>query len=442
MLNRRFRFDQYGTNLKTEIYAGIATFMAMSYIIFVNPTIISAAGIDFGSALTATCISASLSTILLGLFANYPFALAPGMGENVFFAFTICIALKIPWQIALGCVFIEGLLFIILTLIKVRQALMEAIPDCIKYGTACGIGLLITLIGLKEGGLVISDSNTFVSLGSLSSYPAIVTIVGVLAISILLIRRVRGAILLGILITSLIGLGLGVVRFQGIISKPPSMLPTFMKMDVLGALRSGLFGVIFIFLFLDMFDTIGTLAGVGQVGGFMKNSRLPRGNRCLLSDAAGTIIGSVCGTPTVTTYVESAVGISEGGRTGMTSLVTGGLFFGALFFTPLIKMIAGGYPLNDTTVIHPVTAPALIIVGCLMLKSVTRIQWEDYANSLPAFFTMVFIPFTFSISNGLAIGFISFALIKFLTGRYKEVSWLVYLVALMFIIRFIFIRSM
>lgn len=442
-----FKLKDLNTNIRTEILAGLTTFMAMAYIIFVNPAMISQTGIDFGAAMMATCISAAIATIMMGLYANYPIALATGMGENAFFTYTICLTMGISWQVALGCVFIEGIIFILLTLTKIRQALIDAIPSSIRYGTACGIGLLITFVGLIDSGLVVGHPATLVTLGDIVSIPALLAISGLIITSVLLIRNIRGAILWGILITAILGIPLGVVKYQGLVSMPPSMMSTFFKMDIIGAMKLGLVSIIFIFLFMDLFDTVGTLAGVGELGGFMRAGKLPNAGKAMFTDAIGTCVGATCGTPTVTSYIESAAGIVSGGRSGLASVVTGLLFLVALFFSPLIKMIGGGYQGNSgsgsgsSVLLHPVTAPTLIIVGSMMLHSITKIDWRDYSESIPAFIVIIMMPLTFSIATGIAFGFISFAALKLFTGRGKEVSWLVYLLAILFILRFLYLKA-
>jgi AGZA family xanthine/uracil permease-like MFS transporter len=436
-----FRLKELNTSIRTEIIAGLTTFMAMAYIIFVNPAMISQTGMDFQAAMVATCISAGIATIMMGLYVNYPIALAAGMGENAFFTYTVCLTMGISWQVALGCVFIEGLLFIILTLFKIRQMLIDAIPASIKYGTACGIGLLIAFIGLKDAGLVKANPATFVALGDVLSPATILAVFGLILTSVLLVRKVRGAILWGILITGACGVLFDIVNYQGIVSLPPSMSATFLKMDILGALKMGLLSIIFIFLFMDIFDTVGTLAGVGELGGFMRQGKLPRAGKAMMVDAVGTCVGAACGTPTVTSYIESAAGIASGGRSGLASVITGLLFFAALFFSPLIKMIGGGYEAAKGVILYPVTSPALIIVGSMMLHSVTKIDWKDYTESIPAFLVIIMMPLTFSIATGIAVGFISYSAIKLFTGRRKEVHWLVYLLAALFLLRFVYLKA-
>jgi AGZA family xanthine/uracil permease-like MFS transporter len=437
-----FRLKDLNTNIRTEIMAGIATFMTMAYIIFVNPAMISQTGMDFGAAMMATCISAAIATMMMGLYANYPIALAPGMGENAFFTYTVCITMGISWQVALGCVFIEGILFIILTLTKIRQALIDAIPSSIRHGIACGIGMLIAFVGLIDAGLVVAHPATFVTLGDIINSATMLAVFGLVLTGVLLIKNIKGAILWGILITAIVGIPLGIVKYQGLLSLPPSLTPTFFKMDVLGAMKLGLATVIFIFLFMDIFDTVGTLAGVGELGGFMKAGKLPRAGRAMLTDAVGTCVGAACGTPTVTSFIESAAGIASGGRSGLASVVTGLLFLVALFFSPLIKMIGGGYQTSKGFLLHPITAPALIIVGSMMLHSVTKIDWRDYSESIPAFLVIITMPLTFSIATGVAVGFIGYAALKLFTGRRREVSWLVYLLAALFILRFVYLKAL
>ncbi|KPK98151.1 MAG: guanine permease [Omnitrophica WOR_2 bacterium SM23_72] len=437
-----FKLKDLNTNIRTEVMAGVTTFMAMAYIIFVNPAMISQTGIDFGAAMVATSISAAVATILMGLYANYPIALATGMGENAFFTYTVCMTMGISWPVALGCVFMEGVLFLFLTLIKLRQKIIDAIPASLRYGTACGIGFLIAFIGLMDAGLIVSHPATFVTLGDILSPAAMLSIVGLIVTSVFLIKKIKGGILWGILSTALLGIFCGIIKYQGFVSLPPSLAPTFLKMDIAGALKLGFLSIIFIFLFMDIFDTVGTLAGIGELGGFMRQGKLPRAGRAMFSDAVGTCVGAACGTPTVTSYIESAAGIATGGRSGLASVVTGLLFFASLFFFPLVKMIGGGYVSPQGALLHPVTAPALIIVGSMMLHSITKIDWQDYSESIPAFLVMLMMPLTFSIATGIAMGFISYAALKLFTGRGKQVSWLVYILAALFILRFVYLKAM
>ncbi|MFB3918886.1 MAG: NCS2 family permease [Candidatus Velamenicoccus archaeovorus] len=441
-LEKFFHLRESNTTVRTEVIGGLTTFMTMAYIIFVNPAMISQTGIDFGSAMMATCIAAAVATLIMGLYANYPIAQAPGMGENAFFTYTVCLTMGISWPVALGCVFIEGLIFMILTVTRLRQRLIDAIPASLRYGTACGIGFLIAFIGLIDAGIVVAHPSTIVSLGDVVNPATVLSVFGLIVTGVMLVKEIRGAMLWGILLTTALGVLMGLVKYQGLVSWPPSMAPTFMKMDVAGALRLGLFSIVFIFLFMDIFDTVGTLAGVSEIGGFMKGGKLPRAGRAMMSDAVGTCVGAMCGTPTVTSYIESASGIASGARTGLASVVTAVAFLAALFFSPLIKMIGGGYMTAAGAVLHPVTAPALIIVGSMMLRSVSRIEWKDYTESIAAFLVIVIMPFTFSIATGIAFGFIAYAALKLLTGRGREVSWLVYFLAVLFILRFIYLKAM
>ncbi|MDD5438673.1 MAG: NCS2 family permease [Candidatus Omnitrophica bacterium] len=442
LLEKIFHIKAQGSSIRTETIAGVTTFMTMAYIIFVNPAMISRTGMDFGAALAATCLSAAIATIVMGLYANYPIALAPGMGENAFFTFTVCVTMGISWQTALGCVFIEGILFIILTVTRMRQMLIDAIPLSLRYGTAAGIGLLITLIGLKAAGIVVANQATISGLGDVVSPGPLLALSGLVITGWLLGKKVNGAILWGILITMALGILFGIIKFQGVMSMPPSLAPTFLKMDLIGAMKLGLLSVIFIFLFMDIFDTVGTLAGVAEIGGFMRQGKLPRVGQAMMSDAVGTCIGAACGTPTVTSYIESASGIAAGGRTGLANVVTGLLFFAALFFSPLIKMVGAGYKTAGGLELNPITAPALIIVGCMMLKPLTRINWDDYSEIIPAFLVLMIMPLTFSIATGLAFGFISYAALKLLAGKGKNVSWLVYLFSVIFVLRFLYLKAL
>jgi AGZA family xanthine/uracil permease-like MFS transporter len=437
-----FNLKELRSNIRTEVLAGVTTFMAMAYIIFVNPTMISQTGIDIGSAMMATCIAAGVATIIMGLYANYPIALAPGMGENAFFTYTVCITMGVPWQTALGCVFISGALFVALSLTRMRQAILEAIPGSLRHGIAAGIGLLVALVGFIDSGLVVASPATLVTLGNVTSPPVMLALFGLAVTGALLARNVKGALLWGMLVTAAAGVVLDLINFRGIVSMPPSMAPTFLKMDVAGAWKMGLATVIFIFFFMDVFDTVGTLAGVGEAGGFMKGGKLPRSGRALFSDAVGTCVGAACGTPTVTSYIESAAGISAGGRSGLANIVTGALFLAAVFFAPLVEMIGGGVKATGGRTLYPVTSPALILVGCMMLRSMAHIEWKDYSETVPAFLTVVMMPLSFSIATGVAFGFIAYAAIKLLSGRGREASWLVYLLSALFILRFLYLQAL
>ena len=441
MLDRLFKIKESGSTIRTEIIAGVTTFMTMAYIIFVNPAILSqGAKMDFNAVMVATCLSAAVATLLMALLANYPIAQAPGMGINALFSFEICASMGVPWPIALGIVFLSGSLFLLLTLVKIREMIFDAIPEGIKYGIATGIGIFIAFIGLKEAGVVVSNAATFVTMGDLSSPPTLLAIAGLLVTAILMARQIKGAILIGIVFTGILGVCMGIVEYKGLVSPIPSIAPTWGKLDILGALKLVYLTPIVTILFLNMFDTIGTLIGVSEQAGIVKGGKFPRAGRALMSDAIGTTFGAICGTSPITSYIESAAGVSEGGRTGLTNIVTALLLLLALFFSPLASMLGGGYLVEGSgVVLHPVTAPALIVVGSLMMHNITRIRWTAPDESIPSFLTIITMPLTFSIANGLAIGFVSYPLIKLFCGKGREVHWMVYLLSITFIAGYLFI---
>ena len=448
MLNDRFKLNASGTNLRTEVLAGITTFATMAYIIFVQPVVLAAAGMDQGAVFTTTCVVTAIATILMALLANYPVAVAPAMGHNFFFAYVVVLTMKVPWQTALGAIFLSGLIFVVTSSFGLRERIVNAVPESLKCAIAAGIGLLITLIGLEWAGLVRLDPNTFVTLGRLESKPVIVALIGLLTTIVLMARKVGGSILIGIIVAALFGIPLGIVKAPaGIIGLPPSIAPTALKLDIAGAIKQGLFAIIFIFFFLDLFDTVGSLIGISKQAGLMKDGKLPRVGRALFADAVGTVCSSLAGNTTMVSYIESTAGVAAGGRTGVTALVTAGLFVAALFFSPLVSAISGGFPVQETIqiggaqaahsfVLYPVTSPALIVVGSLMMRSVKEIAWEDFSEGLPAFLTIVLMPLTFSITDGMAIGFISYSLLKLVTGRGRDVHWLIYVFAALFLIRY------
>jgi AGZA family xanthine/uracil permease-like MFS transporter len=424
-----FEFEKYDTNFKIETLAGITTFMTMAYIIFVNPQILSLTGMDFGAVMVATCIASSIATLIMGVYARYPFALAPGMGLNAYFTYGVCLGMKLGWRVALGAVFISGILFILLTLTKIRTVIFNAIPNAIKYGTAIGIGLFIAFIGLKSAGIIVGNKATFVALGNILEPQTLLAMFGIFFIGILLCRKVVGAILWGIIATSLIGMIVGVSPFpNGIVSMPPSIAPTFMQLDVMGALNLGLLTIVLAFFFVDLFDTLGTLSALSSQAGYLKDGKLPRAEKALMSDSVGTAIGSLVGTSTVTTYIESASGIAVGGRTGFVSVVVAFLFLLALFFHPIVRAIP-----------TYATAPALIIVGTLMMSHVRNIEWDDISEAMPAFITLITIPLTYSIATGLALGFITYPILKIFSGKAREVHWLVYVLSIVFALRFVYL---
>ena len=440
MLQRLFKLRENHTNVKTEIIAGVTTFMTLSYTIFVQPTVLSSCGMDFGAVLAATCIASAIATFIMGLYANYPIALAPGMGQNFFFAYTVVLGMGVSWQKALGAVFISGLLFLLLSFFGFREKLIDGIPDSLKEAIAVGIGLFIAMIGFQWAGIVVATPGSIVGLGNFHSTPVLISAFGILVTVVLVAARIRGALLLGIFATALAGLACGIVRYRGIVGAIPSIGPTLFKLDILGALDLGLASVIFVFFFLALFDSVGTLIGVSNQAGLLVNNKLPRAREALASDAFGSVAGAMLGTSTITAYVESAAGVAEGGRTGLANMVTGLLMLAALFFYPLSRMVGDGYQLPDGSRIYPVVAPALIVVGSMMLRNVRKIRWEDHTEAIPAFLTMAIMPFAFSITEGIAFGFISYALLKTVTGRRREVHPLVGLFAVLFVLRYIFLK--
>jgi len=435
-LERYFKLRENGTTVRNELLGGATTFMTMSYIIFVQPAILSQTGMDKGAVMVATCLSSALATLLTGLLAKYPIAQAPAMGHNIFFAVIVCGTLGYSWQVALGANFISGCIFIVLAVIGVWGTVVEAVPMCLKFGIAVGIGLLIALIGLQYGGIVVDTPGVMVGIGDLTSKPVVLALLGLALTAVLMARKVPGAILIGILATAVAGIPLGIVKFHGLLAPVPSLAPTFLKLDIAGAFRSGWLSVVFIFFFLDVFDAVGTLIGVGSSGGFLKDGKLPRANQAMLADAVGTVGGVVLGTSTVSSYIESVTGIAQGARTGLANVMTSFLFLVALFFSPLAEMISGEFRFKGMT-LHPVIAPPLIIVGYMMMKCVTRIDWEDLTEAVPAFLSIVIMPLTVSITEGISFGFISYSLLKLVTGKGKQVHWLIYVFSVLFIIRYI-----
>jgi AGZA family xanthine/uracil permease-like MFS transporter len=450
MLERLFKLQKAGTTVRTEIIAGTTTFMTLSYIIFVQPAVLATAGMDFGAVVVATCVASALATFLMGFLANYPIALAPAMGHNFFFAFMVCGAvtaggLGYSWQTALGAVCIAGLLFVFLSKFGLREKILTVMPDSLKHAIAAGIGLLIVLVGFEWGGIVVATPETLVGLGKFSNPPVLLTFFGLTVTAVLLALRVRGSILIGIILSAIAGLLFGLVQYRGFVSLPPSVAPTLFKLDVVTVLvnifKPEYFLVVFIFFFLALFDTVGTLVGVGERAGFIKDGKLPRAQQALFADAVGTVVGAACGTSTITSYVESAAGVSEGGRTGLANMVTGLLMLAALFLYPLIQMIGGGYKIAEGVFLYPVIAPALIIVGSMMMQTVAQIPWTDPTESIPAFLTMITMPVAFSITEGISLGFISYALLKIVSGKGREVHWIIYLFAILFIVRYVLQRA-
>ena len=425
MLNKFFELERHGTTVRTEILAGITTFLTMAYIIVVNPMILGDAGMDTGSVFVATCISAAIGSALMGLYANYPIAQAPGMGLNAFFTYGVVLGMVFPWQTALGCVFISGICFILISVLPIREWIFNAIPRSLKMATSAGIGFFLAIIAMKNAGLVIDSPATLVTLGDVGSWPVILAFVGLILIAALDALKVPGAIVIGILAVTAIGIVLGVNDFQGVASMPPSIAPTFLALDIGAALDMALFGVIFAFLFTDLFDTAGTLVGVANKAGLLdKDGRLPRLRKALLADSTATAVGAVFGTSSVTSYIESAAGVKAGGRTGLTATVVAVLFLAALFLSPLAD-----------TVPPYATAAALLFVACIMAQGMVDIDWSDVTEYVPAVILALTMPFSFSIADGLAAGFISYAAIKLASGRFAEAKPAVLVLAAIFIVK-------
>lgn len=420
-----FDFAGNKTTLGTEISAGLTTFMTMAYILAVNPSILSAAGMDAGAVFTATVLSSVVAIIIMALYAKLPFALAPGMGLNAYFAFTVVGILGYSWQVALAAVFIEGIIFILLGVLNVREAIINSIPMSIKKAISAGIGLFIAFIGLNNAGIVGPGDGTPLQLGDLTSAAPLVALLGIIITGILLAYRVKGAILIGIAVTTVIAIPAGLVTLPDrIVSLPPSMAPTFLALELDGIFSLQFWVIVFTFLMIDMFDTVGTLVGVATKSNMLDHEgRVPRAKQALMADAIGTVAGALFGTSTVTTFVESAAGVGEGGRTGMTALSTGFFFLLSLLLAPIFLMIPSA-----------ATAPALVIVGAMMMSPIKEIDLEDMSTAIPAFLTLVMMPFAYSISEGIAFGIVSFVLIKLFSKRFHEIPVLTYFVALLFIL--------
>ena len=428
-LEQYFEFQKLGADWRTEILAGFTTFMTMAYIVFVNPAILHEAGMPLAAVTAATCVSAAIGSFLMGGYAKYPIALAPGMGLNAYFTYSVVKGMGVAWQTALGAVFLSGAAFLLLTLAGVRQLIISAIPFELYAAVAAGVGLFIALIGFRNSGIIVPHPATTVALGNLSDRGTALAIFGLLFMAALLAWRVRAAMLIGILATTGIALITGVAKWAPQAYRFGDLAATAGKLDIRAALGIGFLEIIFVFLFIDMFDNIGTLVAVGKKANlFDRAHQIPRVDRILLSDSVATIVGSLTGTSTVVSYIESAAGVAAGGRTGVTAMVTGLLFVAALFVAPMVGAIPAA-----------ATAPALIIVGSLMISVVAEIPWNDPEIAIPAFLTMMTIPLTFSIANGLAFGFIAFTLMKLVRGKFRAVNWLVYLLTALFIARFVYL---
>lgn len=429
-LDSYFGLSKNKTSIKTEILAGITTFMTMAYILIVNPNILKDAGMNFGAVFTATALASVISTLVMGIYAKLPFAQAPGMGLNAFFAYTIVIGMGHTWQFALTAVFLEGIIFILLTVFNVREAIINSIPTNIKKAISVGIGIFIAFIGLENAGIILhpKDGGTILALGNITSGTALLGIVGVIVTGALVAKNVNGALLLGIIVTTLIGIPMGITKFPTeIISAPPSIAPIFMKFEWNNIFSADMAIALFTLIFMDMFDTVGTLVGVSTKAGMLdEKGNVPRAKEALLSDAIGTTMGACFGTSTVSTFVESASGVAAGGRTGLTAVSTAIMFAIALFLSPLFLMIPAA-----------ATAPSLILVGLFMLSPIKEIDLEDFSEAIPAFLTIIIMPLSYSISDGIVFGIVSYVLLKVLTGKYKDVTITTYIVAALFVLKFL-----
>jgi adenine/guanine/hypoxanthine permease len=430
LLERVFRLSENRASIRRELLAGLTTFMTMAYIVVVNPQILSQAGMPVEGVLFATCASAALATLVMGLWANYPIALAPGMSLNAYFTYSIVLGRGIPWQTVLGVVFLSGVVFLVLTLTRIREQIVNGIPDSLKYGTAAGIGLFIAFIGFRNAGIIVANQATFVGLGKFSSPPVILAAVGVLLTAILLARKVDSAILIGIAAIALIGIPFGVSHWPTHLFSWPAPSGTLFKFDLRSALKLGLAELVFVFFFVDLFDNVGTLVAVCEQGGFLRDGKLPRANRALMADAFGTIVGAMTGTSTVTSYIESAAGVAAGARTGLGNVVIAAGFLLAMFCAPIVTAIPAY-----------AAAPALIIVGALMCGAVAKVKWDDFTESIPAFLTLIATPLTFSIATGLSLGLVSFTFLKLFSGRGREISGLIWVLTALFLLRYAFLGA-
>ena len=425
-MKRFFKLEENNTNIRTEMIAGVTTFLTMVYIIVVNPTILNAAGVPMDQVFMATVISAVLGTLCMALFANYPIAIAPGMGLNAYFT-SVVISQGLTYQVVFGTVFIAGLIFILLSLTKLRETLIAAIPPPLKFGITSGIGLFIAYLGLKMSGIVVPNEGTMIGLGDLQDPIALLTLFGLFVTLILMARKVKGALFIGMIATGILAYFTGYLDFTGFVSTPP--MPVFFDIDIGGVFTHGLYAVVFAFLLVTVFDTTGTMIGVAEQAGLMKNGKIPRAKSALLADATATTVGSMFGTSPSTAYIESTSGVAAGGRTGLTSLVVAVLFALSIFFYPIIQAIAG---------LPAITAPILIIVGCFMMEGLARVDWKTFDEAFPAFAIILTMPLTSSIATGIAIGFITYPLLKLVSGKGKEVHWILYVFGVIFLIQMAF----
>ncbi len=426
MLTKLFGFNPKETTVRTEVMAGLTTFLTMAYILAVNPNILGETGMDKGALFTTTVIMAGVSTIFMGVYAKLPLALAPGMGLNAFFAYTVCMVMGYSWQFALTAVFLEGLLFILLTVTNLREKIVDVLPDTLKKSISAGIGLYIAFIGLKSADIIVDNPATLVSLGDITAGSALLGVIGIAVTSILLVKNVKGALLFGILATTLLGIPLGVTQFDGVLSVPPSVEPIFMQFEWSNIFSKDMLVIVFTFLFVDLFDCIGTVIGVTERAGMVKDGKIPRLKEVFVVDSVSTAVGAMMGTSTVAVYVESAAGVNEGGRSGLTAFTTGVFFLLALFLSPLFLAIPAA-----------ATTPVLVLVGLMMMGSVLNVNFADYSESIPAFICILFMPLCYSISDGIVLGHLSYIFINLLSGKYKKVSVGMYILAAFFLLKFI-----
>jgi AGZA family xanthine/uracil permease-like MFS transporter len=430
-LENYFEFTRLGTNWRTEILAGVTTFLTMAYIVLVNPAILAATGMPLAAVTAATCLAAAFGSILMGVVARYPLALAPGMGLNAYFAYVVCIKMQIPWQTALGAVFLSGVIFLAITAVGIRQMILRAIPHELYAAVAGGIGLFIALIGFRNAGLVVADPNTLVSLGNIRNPTTALALVGLILMVALLVRKVRAALLIGVLVITALAWALGLTHWTPAPGGFSSLGQTAFQLDIRGALNKGLLEIVFVFFFVDLFDNLGTLVAVTKRAGLIQpDNSIPRLSRILFADATATVFGSFTGTSTVTSYVESTAGVAAGGRSGVTAIVTGLLFLAAIGAAPFVAIVPPA-----------ATAPALILVGSMMLATISEIHWRDPLIAVPAFLTLVLIPFTYSIANGLGFGVIAWAALHLATGKPRRQDWLLYVLAALFLARFLYMGS-
>jgi AGZA family xanthine/uracil permease-like MFS transporter len=430
-LEAYFKFSEHQATWRTEILAGLTTFITMAYIIFVNPAILSQTGMPLAAVTTSTCLCAAFGSILMGVIANYPLALAPGMGLNAYFTYTVVKGMGVSWQTALGAVFISGIIFLLLTFGGIRQRLVAAIPHQLHAAVAGGIGLFIAFIGLHNAGIIVPSAATVVTLGNMHSPAVLLAVFGIVLIAILQAYRVKASMLIGVLATLLLGIALHQVKYQPSTFNPMAIRDTFLHLDIRGALKMNALEIIFVFLFVDLFDNIGTLVAVTERAGLIaEDHTIPRLDKIFFADAAATVVGSLAGTSTVTSYIESSAGVAAGGRTGVTAVTTGILFFIAIFVAPIVGAIPDF-----------ATAPALILVGALMVAGAARINWDDPTIAIPSFLTLITIPLTYSIATGLSFGLISFAILELATGKGRRQHWMLYLLALLFLGRFVYLHA-